>query len=67
MYMVVEQCGKQVVCNTNRMQIAIEVQVDVFHWNHLRMTTTRCATLHPENGTQRRFAQTNNGVLTNLL
>ena len=65
--MIIEQCGKQVVCDTNRMQVAIEVQVDVFHWNHLRVTTTSCPTFHSKDGTQRRFAQTNDSVLTNLL
>ena len=65
--MVVEQRRQQVVGHANCVQVTVEVQVDVFHRNHLRVATTRGATLHAEHGAQRGFAQTNRDVLADVL
>ena len=49
------------------MQVAVEVQVDVFHRNDLRVATTGGATLHAKHGAQRGLTQTNRDVLADVL
>jgi hypothetical protein len=49
---------------TNGMEVASEVQVNVFHWNYLGETATSSATLHTKAWTKGWFAQTNNCLFT---
>ena len=67
MNVVVEQRGEQIISHADRMQVAVEVQVDVFHRNHLRVTATGGATLHAEHGAQRGLTQADRHVLTDVL
>ena len=67
MNMVIEQRREQVVGHTDRVQVAIEVQVDVFHGNHLRITAAGGTALHAKHRAQRRLSQTNRDVLTDVL
>ena len=48
---------------TDGVEVTGEMQVDVFHWNHLRVTTTRGATLHAEAGSEARLAQADDRFL----
>ena len=48
MNVVVEQRREQIIGHTDRMQVAIKVEVDVFHRNHLRVTATSRPALHAE-------------------
>ena len=67
MNMIVEQRRQQVVGHTNRVQVTIEVQVDVFHRNHLRVTAAGRTPLHAENRTERGLAQADRHILADVL
>ena len=67
MNVIINQCGQQIVSNTNGMQITVKVEVNVLHGDDLCMAATGCAPLHAKNWTQRRLAETNDRVLPNLL
>ncbi len=54
--MIVEQCGEQVVCRRNGMEIAGEVQVDVLHRHDLRITAAGGAAFDAERRAERRLA-----------
>ena len=62
---VVDHGGKQVVRSTNSVEVAREVQIDVFHGNDLGVSATSCAALNAEHGAERRLAQRDQGVLAN--
>ena len=62
---VVDHRRKQVVCRRDRVKIACEVEVHILHRHHLRVSATSGPTLHPEVGPERRFANTNAGLLAN--
>ena len=64
--MRVKQCGQKVVCRADGVEVAGEVQVDVFHGNNLRVSATRSAALDAKHGTQRRLAQRHHHVLAAL-
>jgi len=49
------------------MHIPGKVKVDVFHWQHLGITTTGCTTLDPHYWAKRRFANSNHSFLANLV
>jgi hypothetical protein len=59
---IVDQRTEQVVRAGDRMEIAGEVQVDLFHGQHLTVAAARRATLHAEDGPQTRLAQREHGV-----
>ena len=46
-----------------RMKIAGEMQVDVFHGHHLRITAPGRPALHAKTGSKRRLAQANHGFM----
>jgi predicted DNA-binding WGR domain protein len=46
--MVVDQRGKQIVRRSGRVEVAGEVQIDVFHRHHLRITAAGRAAFHAE-------------------
>ena len=48
------------------MEVAGEVQVDVFHRQNLGIAATRCAAFNAEYRPQRRFAQGDNGVFADV-
>ena len=64
---VVQQGGQQVVCRADGMEIAREVQVDVFHRQHLRITAARRAAFNAEHGAQRRFAHGDHGFFADVV
>ena len=61
--MVVDQRRKQVVRERDRVEVAGEVQVDVFHRHDLRVTAACRAAFHPEHRPQRRLAQADHRLL----
>ena len=64
---VVEHGGKQVVGRTDGVEVAGEVQVDVFHRQNLRITAARRAALDAEHGAQRRFAHGDHGLFADVV
>ena len=49
------------------MEIASEVQVNIFHWNNLSVTAARCTTLNAKARAKRRLTKTYRRLLTNLI
>ena len=49
------------------MEVAGEMQVDVFHRNDLRITAARSTPLHAETGAQRRLAQAHHRLLADAV
>lgn len=45
------------------MEVASEVQIDTFHWQHLGIAATCCTALHAEARTKRRLAQRHTSLL----
>ena len=62
--MIVNQGCKQVVGNPNGMEVTCKVKVDVFHRNHLGITTTGSTTFDSKDRAKRRFTESNDGILT---
>src|SRR5215831_13738401 len=65
--MIVDERSEQVVSNTDRVEVAGEMKIDVFHRHNLRVTPTGGAALHAEAGTKTRFAQANDGVFADSI
>ena len=61
--MIVEHCGKQIVCRTDSVEITGEMEIDIFHRNNLGISSACRTALDSENGSERRLTQSNNGVL----
>ena len=49
---VIQHCGKQVICRTDCVKIARKVKVDILHRNDLCISAARGAALDAENGTK---------------
>jgi len=64
---VVDQRREKIVCEPDRAEVAGEVQVDVFHWNHLRVTAARRAALDAKHGAKRGLTQANDRVLADSI
>jgi hypothetical protein len=64
---VVDQRRQQVVRQGNCVEIAGEVQVDVFHRHHLRMAAARSPALHAEHRPQRGLAQRDHAALADAI
>ncbi len=60
---VIDQCRQQVVGQRDGIEVAGEVQVDVFHRHHLRVAAAGRAAFHAEYRTQRGLAQADAGLL----
>ena len=60
---IVEERGEEVVGHADRVEIAGEMQVDVFHRHHLRKAAARGAALHAEDRTERGLAQADRRLL----
>ena len=54
---IIHHGAKQIVCGSDRVKIPGEMQVDIFHGDHLGITAARCAAFHAENRTERGFPQ----------
>ena len=63
---VVQHGRQQVVRQGNGTEVPGEVQVDVFHRDHLRHATPCGTALHAKHRTQGRFTQANETLLANL-
>ena len=50
--MVVEHCGKEVVCCADCMEISGEMEIDVLHGNDLSISAAGGTAFYAENGTQ---------------
>ena len=64
---VVEQGRDGVVGRSDRMEITREVEVDLFHGQNLRVTTTGSTTLEAEAGTEGGLAKHNDGFLADAV
>ena len=62
--MVVKHCCKQIVCRTDCVKIAGEVQVDILHGNNLSVSAACGTALYSENRAERRLAESNRTFLT---
>ena len=51
----------------NRMKIACEMQINIFHWDNLSIAAACRPALHPKTGAQRRLTQTHNSLFTNSI
>ena len=60
---VVEQGSYHIVSRGDGMEVASEVQIDTFHWQHLGISATCCTALHAEARTKRRLAQRHTSLL----
>ena len=63
---VVNERGQRVVGTGDRVEIAGEVQVDLFHRDHLGVTAAGGAALDAHHGAERRLTQGHHGVLAQL-
>ncbi len=64
---VVDQRGQQVVRQRDGVEVAGEVQVDVFHRHHLGIAAAGRAALHAEHRAERGLAQADDGVLADAV
>ena len=60
---VVHQCGNHVVSGCHGMEVAREVKVYPIHWKYLCVTSSGCASLHPETWPERWFPESYDGLL----
>ena len=65
--MVVQYRGQQIVGQLNGVEIAGEMQVDVFHRDNLRIAAAGGAALHAEYRAETRFAQCDDRLLANAV
>ena len=63
---VVNESCEQIVSSAHRMKIPCEMQVDIFHWNDLRIAATGRSALDAEYRTKRRLTQSYHSVLADL-
>ena len=49
------------------MEVSRKVEVDLLHRKHLRISSARCSSLHTEARTERRFAQSDNRLLSDFI
>ena len=65
--MVVKHGCEQVVGCADGVQVAGEMEVDVFHWYNLRIPAAGCAALNAEDWAEGRFAQRDHGLFTEAI
>ena len=61
--MVVHHRAQQIIGGRNGMKIPSEMEVDVLHRQHLRVSPTGGAALHSKAGTKTRLSQADHGAL----
>ena len=64
---VVDQRGQEVVSQADGIEVAGEMQIDVFHGHHLRHAAAGRAALHAKYRAQAGLAQANNGFLADTV
>ena len=64
---VVDERRQEIVGECDRGEVTREVQVDVLHWNDLRMAAAGRASLHAEDGPEGRLAQTDDRFLADAV
>ena len=64
---IVDQGGEQIVRRGDGVEIAGEMQVDVFHRHDLGVAAARRAALHAEGRPERRLAQTQHRLLADMV
>ena len=62
--MVIKHRGKQIVCRSDRMEIAREMQVQVFHRNNLCVSAACCTALYTEARSEGGLTKRNYGLLS---
>ena len=67
MDVVVDERGQQVVGQRDGVEVAGEVQVDVFHRHHLRVAAAGRAALHAEHRAEARLAQADHRLLADAV
>ena len=65
--MVVDHGGEQIVRRGDRVEVAGEMQVDVFHRHDLGVTAAGSAALHAERRAKRRLAQAQHRFLADVI
>ena len=61
--MIVDYSGEQIMCCTDCMKVAGEMQINVRHRNHLGFAAPCSAPLHPKTGPQAGLTQADQGFL----
>ncbi len=64
---VVDERGQQVVRGADRVEVTGEMEVDVFHRHHLRVTAAGRAALDTEAGAERGLAQADDGLAADAI
>ena len=60
-------CGCQkVVCGCDRVDVACQMQIEIFHRNHLRITATGCAAFDSKGGTLGWLANTSDNAASQM-
>ena len=67
LHVVIDQRRQQVVCGSDGVEVAGEVQVDIFHRHHLGIAATGCPALHAETGSEAGLAQAHDGLLADAV
>ena len=62
--MVIEHCGKKVVCRADSVEVTREVKINILHRHDLSVSAASSASLHTENRTERRLAKCNRDALS---
>ena len=65
MKMVVKERRGEIVRRSNGVNVTSEVQVELFHWDHLAITATSGTTLDAEDGAEARLANRHRCLLPN--
>ena len=61
--MIVKQGRDHIVCRSNRVEVAREVQIYFLHRQYLGIAATGCTALHSETRAQRWFSQCGDRIL----
>ena len=67
MEVIVEERGRKVVRGANGVHVAGEVQVELFHRNHLAVAAARGAALNAKDRPKARLPNGDSGAVTNLV
>ena len=65
--MIIEHCGKQIVCRSNRMEISREMKIQILHRNHLGISSSGCTALDSEAGSETRLPEGGNRFLSDTV
>ena len=65
MEVIVQECGGEIMRRANGVNVAGEVQVELFHWDYLAVAATSGASLDAEDGAEARLANCDRCLLPN--